>query len=134
MLGWAPQELTYEIRIHKQNITNINTCIHARYKYAENVRALCVNKKGHHLHYSDKVSILNNVSCTRQFFPQLLCRGFPFLPPLSVSTLIARTTIFRPPRGTRNTVVVEVIVSFINNSTSHIYIYICKCTWLHSFK
>ena len=35
------------------------------------------------------------------FFPQHSCFGSPFLPPLSVSSLIAGIELFRPPRATR---------------------------------
>ena len=37
------------------------------------------------------------IFATYRFFPQHLCWGSPFLPPLSVSTVFAGTTLFRPP-------------------------------------
>jgi hypothetical protein len=43
-------------------------------------------------------------------FPQHLCFGCPFLPPLTVSIAIAGTALFRSPRGTRNAVVIVVVV------------------------
>ena len=53
--------------------------------------------------------LLDTPSRVLTFFPQHLCFGSPFLPPLTVSTVIAGTALFRPPRGTRNPVVVIVI-------------------------
>ena len=44
------------------------------------------------------------------FFPQHLCFGSPFLPPLSVSTVIAGPPLFRPPRGPRDTVIIVVVI------------------------
>lgn len=46
---------------------------------------------------------------TLAFSPTTLMLGYPFLPPVSVPTLIVGTTFVRPPCGTRKTVVVVVV-------------------------
>jgi hypothetical protein len=46
------------------------------------------------------------------FFPISCCRGSPFLPPLSVSTVSAGTALSWPPRGPRNTVIVVAVIVF----------------------
>ena len=47
--------------------------------------------------------------------------------PESVGT-IAGTALFRPPRGTRNTVVVVIVVAFFTNLSTYIYIYMYMIT------